>query len=154
MIPFRKKISVALWALLALFVCRVLGQLLAVLYSPAFLPPMSEWYSGLMSYKYLLPCQIIIIVLFTKITMGVERNRGFWSKPNRRLGVWLRSFGVVYFAAMVLRYTLRMSWYPEERWLGGTIPIIFHCVLATYVVMVGVYLLRSDLAPSFGPRLS
>lgn len=94
------------------------------------------------------------IVLFTRISMDVERNRGFWSKPKRRLGEWLRNFGFFDFAAMVLRYTLRMSWYPEERWLGGTIPVIFHCVLATYVVLVGVYLLRSDPAPSSGPRLS
>ena len=37
---------------------------------------------------------------------------------------------------MVLRYVLTMSLFPERRWLGsGTIPIVFHFVLATYLLV-------------------
>jgi hypothetical protein len=40
---------------------------------------------------------------------------------------------------MVIRYVIRMNLYPDERWFGGTIPIIFHCVLATFILLVGHY---------------
>jgi len=134
----------ALWVLLALFLCRVVGQLVVVLYAPAFLPPMNEWYSGLLPYQYLFPSQILIIVLFTKIALDISHGTGFWSQSKPTLGLWLRGFGFVYFLSMVVRYVLRMSWYPDERWFGGTIPIIFHWVLATYIIVLGWYHLRGS----------
>ena len=133
-----------LWVLLALFVCRVVGQLIVVLYGPSFLPPMQEWYSGLMPYRFLFPAQILIIVLFTTIALDITRGTGFWTHQKPTLGLWLRNFGVVYFLSMVVRYVLRMSWYPEERWFGGTIPIIFHWVLATYIIVLGCYHLHGS----------
>lgn len=129
----------ALWLLLALFVCRVLGQLLVALYAPTFLPPMEEWYSGLMPYHFLLPVQILIIGFFAKIAFDISRGIGFWAEPKPRLGLWLRNFGYLYFASMIVRYILRMTWYPEERWFGGTIPIVFHWVLASYIIVLGRY---------------
>jgi hypothetical protein len=120
------------------------GQLVVVLYAPPFLPPMQEWYSGLMPYRYLLPSQVLIVVVFTKIALDIARGTGFWAQPKQPLGLWLRNFGIVYFLSMVVRYVLRMSWYPEERWFGGTIPIVFHWVLATYVIVLGSYHLRDS----------
>ena len=38
----------------------------------------------------------------------------------------------LYAAAMVLRYVITMTRRPSERWFGGTIPIIFHTVLAFF----------------------
>jgi hypothetical protein len=38
---------------------------------------------------------------------------------------------------MILRYAVRMSLYPRERWTGGAIPIFFHWVLAAYVLVLG-----------------
>ena len=35
---------------------------------------------------------------------------------------------------MVLRYFLYMYLVPEARWLHGTIPIIFHIDLATFIL--------------------
>jgi hypothetical protein len=58
-----RKSSLLLWALLALFVLRVAGQALVALFDVRFLPPMEAWYSGVMPYPYLLPAQIVIIVL-------------------------------------------------------------------------------------------
>jgi hypothetical protein len=121
-----------------------MGQLIVVLFAPSFLPPMTEWYSGLMPYQYLLPAQILIIVLFTTIALDISRGTGFWVQPKPSLGLWIRNFGVIYFLSMVARYVLRMSWYPEERWFGGTIPIIFHWVLATYIIVLGSYHLRGS----------
>lgn len=144
MISSSRDTATALWTLLILFVFRVVGQLAVVFYAPSFLPPMKEWYSGLMPYKYLLPSQIIIIILFTKITSDIHRGTGYWAEPKRRLGLWLRNVGVVYFVSMIVRYVLRMTWYPEERWFGGTIPIIFHWALAGYIIILGYYHLRNE----------
>ena len=44
----------------------------------------------------------------------------------------------VYWGAMAVRYTLRIATRPDERWLRGTIPIVFHCVLAAFVFVLGV----------------
>ena len=38
----------------------------------------------------------------------------------------------LYAAAMVVRYAIRMARRPDQRWTGGTIPIIFHVVLAAF----------------------
>jgi hypothetical protein len=45
---------------------------------------------------------------------------------------------------MVIRYVIRMSLYPDQRWTGGSIPIFFHWVLASFILLVGRYHLRLD----------
>ncbi len=100
---------------------------------------MEEWYSGLLPYPLLLPAQILIILLYGKICVDFMRGRGFFVAPRRRLGTGLLIFGSVYLAVMIIRYALRMSLYPAERWTGGSIPIFLHWVLATFLLLVGGY---------------
>jgi hypothetical protein len=102
-----------------------------------WLPPMSEWYSGLMSYQYLLPSQILIIGLMTAICRDFSRGEGFFVEPKRYFGVYWLYFGYVYLAVMVARYPIQMIVEPETRWFGRTIPIFFHWILASYVILVG-----------------
>jgi hypothetical protein len=45
--------------------------------------------------------------------------------------------GLLYWAAMAIRYAVRMTRRPEARWLGGAIPIVFHCVLAAFLLVLG-----------------
>jgi hypothetical protein len=40
---------------------------------------------------------------------------------------------------MAVRYVVRMTRRPEQRWFGGTIPIFFHWVLAAYLFVVGLF---------------
>lgn len=129
--------SYAIWlfALLVLFCFRVAGQMLVAFAGATFLPSMEEWYSGLLPYPYLLPTQFLIIVLFGKICFDLFRGDGFFSVPRHRLGTSLQVFGIIYLAVMVIRYVLRMSLYPQERWTGGSIPIFFHWVLAAYFLI-------------------
>ena len=56
-----------------------------------------------------------------------------------RLGIGLLIFGSLYLGAMVIRYVIRMSLYLEERWTGGSIPIFFHWILASFMLLVGQY---------------
>jgi hypothetical protein len=122
-----------LWAVLVLFLLRVLGQLIVVVARPAWLPPMAQWYSGLLPYRYLLPAQVLILALMATIATGVSVHRGPFAQPHRPVGLVLLGFSVVYAGSMVVRYILRMQRHPDQRWLGGTIPIIFHVVLATFL---------------------
>lgn len=128
-----------LWVLLFLFILRVLGQVLVAIGWGWFLPPMRHWYSGLLPYRYLLPVQIIIIILYGKICLSFTRGKGLLVAPERRLGRVLLAFGTVYFAGMLIRYALTMFLYPERRWTGGSIPIFFHLVLAAFILSLGRY---------------
>ena len=64
---------------------------------------------------------------------------GFFVQVRPLFGRGVRWFGYVYLAAMVLRYIIHMSLYPEARWFGGAIPIVFHWVLASFIIAFGEY---------------
>ena len=126
--------------LLGLFVLRVVGQLLLgldVLHAGGLVPPWDEWQSGLLPYPWLLVSQVFIVVMLAKASGDVSRGRGYFARPNRILGRGLILFGCVYALGMVIRY-----------WLQGglSIPIIFHWVLAGYLLVLGAFHLRSARA--------
>ena len=129
----------ALWALLGLFVLRVAAQLLIALGGGAFLPPWEEWFSGALGYPPLVASQIVIILVYGRIALDITRGRGVFAVPRRRAAVALLAVGSVYLAVMVIRYAIRMSLYPHERWSGGSIPIVFHWVLAGFLLVLGFY---------------
>jgi hypothetical protein len=128
-----------LWVLLALFALRVAGQALVAFFGAEFLPPMHEWYSGLLPYEILLPAQLVIIAVMVKICVDFTRGSGIFVAPRRFFAVYWLYFGYVYLAVMVARYPVQMVLHPESRWLGGTIPIVFHWVLAAFVIAVGLH---------------
>jgi len=128
-----------LWLLLGLFCLRVLGQMLVVFAKVSFLPPMEEWQSGLLPYPVLLVSQFVIIALLSKVAADFTRGGGYFATPNARLAKGLVYFGWIYLLGMALRYIIRMALYHEARWFGGTIPIFFHWVLASFILLVGYY---------------
>lgn len=137
-----RRLAPLLWALLLIFILRVIGQMLVALGWQGFLPPMEEWYSGLIPYPWLVVSQITIIVLYGKVCLDFSRGDGFFSRPHRGLGKGLLIFGSIYLGAMISRYIFRMILHPEARWLGGTIPIFLHWVLATFLLLVGNFHLK------------
>ncbi len=148
MSPTPTRYGSALWALLGLFVLRVAAQLAIAVGFGSFLPPWEEWFSGTLAYPPLLASQIAIILTFGKIATDLTRGRGFFAIPRRRLGSALIALGSLYAAVMVVRYAVRMSLYPLERWSGGSIPIFFHWILAAFVLVLGAYHVRE--APVVG----
>jgi len=136
-----KKYAPILWFLLGLFCLRVLGQLLVAIFQVPFLPPMEEWHSEVLSYPVLVGFQVIIIVILVRISLNFTKRRVI---PRRTLGLRLLGIGSLYFTVMVVRYTIRMSLYPDERWFGGSMPIFFHWVLATFLLVVGFYHWRNS----------
>ena len=126
-----------LWALLIIFILRVIGQMLVAFGWQGFLPPMEEWYSGLIPYPWLVVSQVLIIILYGKVCLDFSRGEGFFTTPRCGLGKGLLIFGSVYLAVMIIRYALRMWLHPEARWFGGAIPIFLHWVLASFLLVVG-----------------
>jgi hypothetical protein len=107
-------------ALCLLFVARVVGQLLVVLWKPRWLPPMSAWMSGVMPYRYLLPSQLAIVALQVFMIRQVMEG----APANRALIVGIFIFASIYAAAMVVRFFVRRH---------PLIPILFHWVLAAFL---------------------
>jgi hypothetical protein len=112
----------------ALFATRVAGQLLVLVRAPTWLPPMREW--NFMPYRYLLPTQLALLALMTAFVVAPPS-----SHPTA--GRILVGLSFVYWGAMGVRYAIRMTRMPAARWLGGAIPIVFHCVLAAFVFVLG-----------------
>jgi hypothetical protein len=121
-----------LWLFTALFVMRVIGQVLVALKPRSWLPPMVQW--NLVPYPVLLPTQLLLILLMVWINLAFMHGA---PAASPGLGRGLLAFSAVYAAAMPVRYAIRMTRRAEERWFGGTIPMVFHVVLASYLLVLG-----------------
>jgi hypothetical protein len=119
---------------------RVVGQLVVAIRAPRWLPPMERWQSGLVPYPFLVATQAVVLALMVWISTDFSQAAGFWVEPRARyLGLAALWWSYLYFAAMAARYGIRMARRPDERWLGGTIPIIFHSVLAAFQWTFGMF---------------
>jgi hypothetical protein len=126
-----------LWLFSFLFFIRVAGQLIVRLSQPAWLPPTDDW--NLSPYRFLLPAQVGILALMAWIDISFSLGRGSPVHPHPRLGEGVLAFAYVYAGVMAVRYAARMLRRPAERWFGGTIPIVFHLVLAAYLYVFGSF---------------
>lgn len=128
------------WLFTILLTARVVGQIVVVMRAPRWLPPMEQWQSGLLPYPLLLAGQIVVLTLMVWISVDITNGAGPFVEPHRPAIagaiVW---FSYLYFGAMVVRYIVRMRRRPDQRWLGGTIPIIFHSFVAAFLYVVGRY---------------
>lgn len=130
-------IAPILWLLTGLFVLRVAGQVLVALHPRAWLPPMWQW--NLIPYSILLPIQIVFIIVMVWINMAFTTASGIAAIKSSGSGNLLIVFSVVYALVMAIRYGVRMRRRPDQRWFGGTIPIVFHFVLASYLFTLGCF---------------
>ncbi|MGI8924477.1 MAG: FAD-binding protein [Fimbriimonadales bacterium] len=137
--PAARSLAPWLWLLFLLFCLRVIGQLLVAVWRVPYLPPMEEWFSGLVPYPTLFAAQVLIIALLATVCVQFSRGDGWFVRPRRGFGMGLLWFGSLYLAVMIGRYIIHMAIHPEERWFGGSIPIFFHWLLAAYVLMVAKY---------------
>jgi len=73
------------------------------------------------------------------VCLDFTHGEGFFVRSRPVFGRSVLIFGYLYLAAMIVRYVIRMNLYPEVRWFGGTIPILFHWVLASFIIVFGQY---------------
>jgi hypothetical protein len=127
-----------------LFLARVLGQLLVVRRRVSWLPPLEQWQSGLLPYPVLLASQGAILGLQTAVNVQALEGDGLLVAERPRGSRVLRRLSQVYFGSMIFRYCLSMWRYPDRRWTGKTIPIVFHAILASYLFLYAKLLGRPD----------
>ena len=120
-----------------LFLLRVAGQVLVRTSRPAWLPSTEQW--NLTPYRLLLPTQLLFIALMAWIDVDFARDSGFWVDARPAFGRAVLWFAYAYASVMAVRYVVRMSRQPDQRWFGGTIPIVFHWVLASFLFVLGSF---------------
>jgi hypothetical protein len=126
-----------MWLALGLFLLRVLAQIYAGLYAPAWLPAMEQWYSGLLPYPVLLPAQVLLLMLMTVVSTDNTRGRGRFCVESTTARSWLLRSAALYALVMLARYGVT-SWVNGwSWWFRGTLPILFHWVLASYLLALG-----------------
>ena len=128
-----------------LFSLRVLGQALVEFLSVDWLPATEAWASGLIPYPLLLAIQLVMLIGMVKIVSDVWRQSGFFLTAPTSWSRVLIGCSAVYAGSMVLRYIGTMIFRPEMRWLGATIPIFFHFVLAAFLYTWGKFLARQAI---------
>lgn len=120
---------ITLWICVYLFCARVLGQIYIGIYSNVgmlhYLPAWEFWYSGLLPYPLLLISQILIIQLMTLMAYDFSRKSGFFFVKSSKIQKIIRYFSILYFSSMLIRGL----WFKDPH----MIPIVFHCVLATFL---------------------
>jgi hypothetical protein len=126
-----------MWVLLLLFLLRVIGQIVAATLAPSWLPPMARWYSGLMPYRYLLPTQILFLVVMTLMTLqaGTDGATLGSKRGSSMVGDAIVWASYIYALGMAVRAVRYVRSPPERR--GVLIPIIFHFVLAAFLFVYG-----------------
>ena len=122
-----------LWTCIVLFLLRVVGQFEAMLLAPAWLPPMYDWYSGLIPYPILLPLQIVLLTVMSAVVMRDmhvgRRAPGNWKR-------WVRGIAIVYFAVMLMRLIVQLMRGADGVIAAGGIPVAFHWVLALFLLVL------------------
>ena len=73
------------------------------------------------------------------IEVSLLRGWAPLGEPEPAFGRFLIWFSFLYAGAMAARYAVRMYRRPSERWFGGTIPIVFHFVLASFLFTWGKF---------------
>ncbi len=131
--------STLLFLLWSLFTFRVLAQLIQFTFPVPLLPPFSAWQSGVLPYPILVFSQLIILTVLFRVSLRHAQGK---VEANRELGKRVFILGTIYAAVMVTRYILHMVRFPEDRWIGGSIPIFFHLVLAGFLLTVGIFHLK------------
>jgi hypothetical protein len=98
---------------------------------------MEQW--NLLPYRILLPIQLVLLVAMTVVSADLARGAGVLSPAGPQVGFALVGGACAYAAAMVVRYAVRMARRLDQHWFGGTIPIVFHCVLAAWLLVLGLF---------------
>lgn len=118
--------------LLALFLFRVIAQLLQYSFNLSFLPSFEAWDSGTLPYGTLIIFQLTIIFIFSKVIYKIATDK---IKPNLKTGYIFTTFGTLYFSIMFFRLITELTLFIEVKWFSYPIPSFFHLVLASFLIL-------------------
>ena len=120
--------------LLAVFVFRVLAQLLQFYAPTPELPPFAAWESGALPYPLLVAAQAVIIVVSLALIVALFRRR---LRPNRTIGIVLLVAGGLYLAGSLFRLVAGYTFLADVPFFSDHLPAYFHIVLAGLVLTFG-----------------
>lgn len=125
-----------LYVLLALFIFRVLIQLIQFFGDLSFLPDFESWHSETIPYGWLLLSQGLIIAWVIAVILRIHRMQ---YRFNEKCALFLLWSGSLYFLVMLARLILSITILTSHPWFGATLPALFHLVLASIVIVTGLY---------------
>ncbi len=125
-----------LWVLTGIFTFRVIAQFLLLAGDIPGLPSFEQWHSGKIPYPYLLLSQLAILWVFTAQSIKFSRGE---VHPHKRLGRIFFLIGIVYFTSVLLRFLMGITVMTESRWFTVHIPLFFHLILASFILLVAAF---------------
>lgn len=128
-----------LWALTIAFFLRVAAQALQYWSPQPFLPPFEDFQGSNLPYAALFPSQLLILgtMLYNCVKLQTHELR-----PSVRIGHVLFWFGAVYMVGSVLRLLVGVSVPAAPEWFRAWISVVFHLVLAGFVLTLASYHLK------------
>jgi hypothetical protein len=131
--------AIALAVLLLLFLGRVTAQLRQYVSPTDALPPFSAWQSGALPYPVLVASQFAIIAVSLWLIIRIAQGK---LGAHKRVGAGVLAAGVVYFGFMAFRLAAGLTFLKDSPFFGVILPAIFHLVLASMLIIVGLHLRR------------
>lgn len=116
--------------LTALFVCRVLVQMVQYVVEVDALPGFERWQSGALPYGVLVVLQLLIVAGQAVIIRAAAARRRVL--PDR-LRLPMTIAAAAYFGGMFVRLISGLTFAAGNSWLDARLPTLFHLVLATFL---------------------
>jgi hypothetical protein len=135
----KKHAHLVLISLTGLFAFRVSAQLVETIYPVSLVADFEQWYSGAITYHYLLPMQLVILLVMIAGIYWLPRLR---MKPGKL--DFLCTFSVHYFSFMFLRLVIALSGISTLPWFQLPLPALFHLVLASYLFCITRYISQNQ----------
>ncbi len=118
--------------LAALFVGRVVAQLVQYVHAVGFLPRFEDWQSGALPYGALVVAQLAIIAGQLRVVKAVHRGQNLLRSPWRSA---VRAFALAYAAVMAFRLVAGLTFAAGDGWLDARLPTVLHLVLAAFLLV-------------------
>lgn len=137
-----------LWALATLYVLRVAAQIVQTVRPVGWLPPADAWNGGGLPYSLQLLMHCENLLGLALVLWAVRRDAVQPARWAQRACVGI---GAAYFGAMALRIGLGQTVLADSRWFAAALPAAFHLVLASFLIVFGLYL-RARAAQPWVPN--
>jgi hypothetical protein len=120
-----------LWSLTALFMMRVLGQMIQHWHPQTWLPAFDAFQGSGLPYWLLLSVQLLILAAMIRYAWQVQTGT---LHATPRTGVTLLWLGGIYMVGSLTRLAVGIAIPSAPAWFSTWIPACLHVVLAGYVL--------------------
>ena len=126
-------------SLVGLFVLRVLAQLIQAVHPIPVLPAFDAWHGAVLPYPLLVVLQVAIILVLARVLWRVRTDS---ISPRRWKYRACFLLGGVYLSFMGFRLAAGLTFLADHGWFSKSLPAVFHVVLATFILTLGLYIYK------------